>query len=253
MSVLGGSLTFFGHALGLGIPGNLGRIPNIITTGIVLALITYDALSNQLLQPIQTPNGRFVQLGQIGNYLAQFVQQYQNNILQMVQTIQGNSTMFSTICSSGGFSERITYSLTGESEQLFQQLQGYILSLALQANGFVVSRSRGIMALEVAQETPNVNCPALSSAGNCYQWYVDTGTYTTYALHNPQDPENDHATLTGQIVNNGWANLTELFEVEACTGQDVTFNQNSLGADCVVSFSFAFPHLYGLIKPPKEI
>ena len=240
LDVIAGTLTFFGHAVGLGIPGGAGRLPNVVAAGITLALVGFEALSSTLLQPpTQTANGRFVQLGQIGSSLANLVTQYQNNILEMVETIQGNSTMFSTLCSQGGFSERVTYSLTTESTSLFQQLQGYVLSLALQANGFVVSRSTGISALDVAGQTQNVNCPSLSSAGNCNQWWFDNDTYTTYALHNPNDPTNDHAALTNQIANSGWASLSDLFQVENCTGQDVSFNQNSLGTDCVVSFGFA--------------
>ena len=239
LSILAGTLTFFGHVVGLGIPGGPGRLPNIIASGITLALVGFEVLSDTLQQtPTQTANDRVVQLGQIGNSLSQFVIQYQQNILQMVQSIQGNSTMFTTLCSQGGFSERVTYTLTDESNIMYQQLQGYILSLALQANGFVVSRSTGISALDVAGETPNVNCPSLSSAGNCNQWWIDSDTYTTYALHNPNDPENDHAALTNQIVDNNWASLSDLFQVEDCTGKDVSFNENSLGADCVVSFRF---------------
>ena len=239
LTILAGSMTFFGHVSGLGIPGNAGRLPNVIAAGIVLAMVGFTELSDTLLQPpTQTANDEFVQLGQIGSSLANFVTQYQSNILQMVEIIQGNSEIFSTICSTGGFSERVTYTLTDESTVLFQQLQGYILSLALQANGFVVSRSTGISALDVAGQTSNVNCPSYSSTGNCNQWWFDTDTYTTYALHNPYDPENDHAALTNQIANSGWANLSDLFRVENCTGKDVSFDQNTLGADCVVSFGF---------------
>jgi hypothetical protein len=239
ISVLAGTLTFFGHAIGLGIPGGAGRLPNVIASGIALALVAFETLSDTLKQtPTQTANDRFVQLGQIGNSLAQFVIQYQQNVLQMVQSIQGDSTMFTTLCAFGGFSERVTYTLTDESNIMYQQLQGYILSLALQANGFVVSRSTGISALDVAGETSNVNCPSLSSAGNCNQWWFDSDTHTTYSLHNPNDPENDHAALTNQIVNNNWASLSDLFQVENCTGKDVSFNVDSLGADCVVSFRF---------------
>ncbi|KAN0070969.1 hypothetical protein V8E54_011134 [Elaphomyces granulatus] len=239
LSVLAGTLTFFGHFIGLGIPGGSGRLPNVIASGITLALVGFEVLSNTLQQtPTQSANDRAVQLGQIGNSLSQFVIQYQQNILQMVESIQGNSTTFTTLCSSGGFSERVTYTLTDESNILYQQLQGYILSLALQANGFVVSRSTGISALDVAGETSNVNCPSLSSAGNCNQWWFDSDTYTTYALHNPNDPENDHADLTNQIANNNWASLSDLFQVENCTGKDVSFNENSLGADCVFNLTY---------------
>jgi hypothetical protein len=236
--VLAGSLVFFGHTAGLGIPGVAGRLPNVIAAGIALALGTSTGLTNLLLDPMQTANERFVQLGQVGSSLAQFVTKYQENILELVQTIQGNATLFTAACSTGGFSQPITTTLTGESDELFHELEAYILSQALQANGYVITRSTGISALEVAAETSNVNCPSMSNASTCNQWWIDGDTHTTYSLHNPSDPENDHVTLTNQIINNGWANLTELFKVESCTGKPVSFNQNTVGTDCVVSFFF---------------
>jgi hypothetical protein len=235
-----------GHFSGVNIPGNPGRYPNVVASAIGLALgIAYaDILSKALLAPFQTPNDRFIELGNIGSSLATLVNDYQDNILNMVEIIQGNSTLFIAMCSFGVFSQRVTTSLTDQSYLLYQDLQLFILSQAFQASGFVSARSTGVNALDVAKYTSNVACPALSQAGNCNQWWIDLDNGNTYALNNPNDPGNDQINLTNTIVNKGWANLSDVFKVETCSGQSITFDTTILGVNCLVRFGFALLHFY---------
>jgi hypothetical protein len=195
-------------------------------------------LAGKLGKPLkftQTANDRFIQLGNIGSSLAKLVESYQQNILDSVKEIQGDHELFLAACGEGGFSQRVTTSLTIQASTLYRQLQLFILSSALKANGIVSSRSTGINAMDVARDTGAISCDGLSPGGNCNQWWIDAEAKNTYAFHNPNDWRNTHIELTMAIHDEGWADLAEVFKVEDCAGKAPEFDGTTLGITCLVS------------------
>ncbi|KAK1982486.1 hypothetical protein LZ30DRAFT_567560, partial [Colletotrichum cereale] len=185
-----------------------------------------------------TSNARFVTLGQIGSSLAELVIDYQNGLQDSMKQLQGNSTLFLAATEPGGFSQRAAASLNLESVSLYHDLQLYTLSLAFKANGIVSTRSTGVNALEFAPKTNGaITCPGLSPFGNCYQWWIDPDTGSTYALHNPGDPGNNYLEVVNKINDKGWANMSEIFKVEDCTGKDPSFDGKTK-VTCLASHGF---------------
>ncbi|KAH7305196.1 hypothetical protein B0I35DRAFT_454380 [Stachybotrys elegans] len=218
------------------IPGGASTAVGLIHSGLTAALGFAEGLGDTLVS--QTSNQRFVQLGQIGASLAGLVEDYQNNLLAMVQEVQRNHEIFMQACGDGGFSQRITTSLTIQSSELYRSLQLFVLSSALKANGLVSSRSTGVSALTVAAETGQISCDSLSEVRTCNQWFVDEAAGNTYALHNPNDRSNTQIDLLVTIIDNGWATMDELFKVEDCQGQTPTFDRATLGISCLTTHGF---------------
>jgi hypothetical protein len=195
-------------------------------------------LAGKLGKPLkitQKANDRFIQLGDIGSSLAKLVETYQQNLLDSVKEIQGDHELFLAACAEGGFSQRVTTSLTIQASTLYRQLQLFILSSALKANGIVSSRSTGVIAMDVARDTGEISCDGLGAAGTCNQWFVDEEAKNTYALHNPNDWENTHIDLMVSIIDEGWADMAELFKIEDCAGKTPEFDPATLGITCLVS------------------
>ncbi|KAL2070357.1 hypothetical protein VTL71DRAFT_13383 [Oculimacula yallundae] len=237
MTVLGATLGIVTTLAGV-VPGGAATTgASFILSGIGNALGIAPELGTTLLVT-QTANDRFLQLGKIGSGLASLVEDYQANLLKMVQTIQGDAALFNAAASTGGFSQRVTTSLTVQSSDLFHQLQLFVLSQALQANGIVSSRSTGVDVLEFAKETDQISCDAFGPGGNCNQWWFDPANKNTYALHNGNDRGNTQIALTQAIVDKGWATLDEVFKVEDCAGKGVTFDATKLGATCLATHGF---------------
>ncbi|KPM41280.1 hypothetical protein AK830_g5311 [Neonectria ditissima] len=233
MKILGSTLNVVSLFTGF-VPGDSGIAVGFIRAGLSLAFDSSSKLG-QTLGVTQTADDRFIQLGDIGSSLAELVEDYQHNLLDTVQEIQGNHTLFLATCSKGGFSQRVTTSLTIQASELYRQLQLFVLSSALKANGIVSSRSTGVKVLEFAKETSDISCEALSAGGNCNQWWFDEAAGNTYALHNPGDTRNTHIDLTFAIVDNGWATLDEIFKIEDCAGKEPEFDSATLGVTCMAS------------------
>jgi len=231
--VLGATLGIVSTFNGL-VPGAAGTATGLILGGLGNVLSASQDLQNSLLVT-QTANERFTQIGKIGSGLANFIEGYQNNLLATVQKIQGDDALFRATCGEGGFSQRVTTSLTIQASALYRQLQLFVLSQALQANGIVSSKSTGVNVLDFAKETTEIQCASLTSAGNCFQWFLDSAAGNTYAFHNPGDTENTQVTLTNAIVDNGWAPLDQVFKMESCSGQAPTFDPKTLSVTCLVS------------------
>lgn len=220
------------------IPGGGGPAVSLIHGGISQALALKQKIPEALVRPSQTANDRFIQLGNVGSSLSSLVVDYQANLLEAVSLIQQDHTAFLAACSQGGFSQRITTSLTIQSSDLYRQLQLYILSTALRANGIVAAKSTGVDALKVAQETSEISCDALTTPGDfCNQWWLD-GEGNTYSFHNPGDTTNTYVELTKTIVAEGWATLDQVFKVENCAGADPTFDPANVGVACIASHGF---------------
>lgn len=220
------------------IPGGGGPAVSLIHGGLSQALSLSQKLPTTLTRPSQTANDRFIQLGDVGSSLSALVVDYQTNLLEAVSSIQRDHTAFLAACSQGGFSQRITTSLTIQSSELYRQLQLYILSTALQANGIVAAKSTGVDALQFAGETDEISCEALTTPGDfCNQWWLD-GEGNTYSFHNPGDTENTHVELTRMIVQEGWATLDQVFKMEACAGAQPTFDPANVGVTCIASHGF---------------
>ncbi|KAH7041504.1 uncharacterized protein B0I36DRAFT_312941 [Microdochium trichocladiopsis] len=217
------------------IPGGAGTAVNLIAGGISQALEFNKGVSDALLK--QTANDRFIQLGDISASLAELVADYQLNLLDAVSKIQRDDATFRAACSTGGFSQRITTSLTIQSNELYRQLQLFVLSSTLRANGIVSAKSTGLSALQVATETDQISCTALSPGGFCNQWWIDNEG-NTYSFHNPGDTANTHVALTAMIVDEGWATLDQVFKVEACAGQKTAFDPATLGLGCIATHGF---------------
>ncbi|KAK1585796.1 uncharacterized protein LY79DRAFT_518078 [Colletotrichum navitas] len=199
---------------------------NPILSEIATGLAVVTGMSSFFMTSVKgSSNARFVTLGQIGSSLAELVLNYQNGLQDSLKELQGNSTLFLAATEPGGFSERAAASLNLESTSLYHDLQLYTLSLALKANGIVSTRSTGVNVLEYAPKTNGaISCPELGPAGNCYQFWLDPDTGNTYALHNPKDTENTYVDVLNKIHDKGWANLSEIFKVEDCTGKDPSFD-----------------------------
>ncbi|KAL4727881.1 hypothetical protein ACLX1H_004576 [Fusarium chlamydosporum] len=247
MNVLGSTLGIVSMFTGL-IPGDAGIGAGFVRGGIAAA---FD-LAGKLGKPLkltQTANDRFIQLGQMGASLAKLVESYQQNLLDSVKTIQGDHELFLAACGEGGFSQRVTTSLTIQASTLYRQLQLFILSSALKANGIVSSRSTGINAMDVAKDTGAISCDGLSPGGNCNQWWIDAEAKNTYAFHNPNDWRNTHIDLTMAIHDEGWADLAEVFKIEDCAGKAPEFDGKTLGVTCLATHGFCEWH-YG--NTPQE-
>ncbi|KAK0390173.1 hypothetical protein NLU13_3745 [Sarocladium strictum] len=215
------------------IPGGGGPAVSLIHGGLSQALGLSSIIPDTLVKPSQSANDRFIQLGDIGSSLSTLVVQYQANLLDAVALVQRNHTVFAAACSQGGFSQRITTSLTIQSSELYRQLQLFTLSTALKANGIVAAKSTGVDALKVAGETSEISCAALTTPGDfCNQWWLD-GEGNTYSFHNPGDTENSHVDLTRTIVEEGWATLDQVFKVEQCAGAAPTFDPANVGVTCI--------------------
>ncbi|KAG7109799.1 hypothetical protein HYQ45_017795 [Verticillium longisporum] len=236
MKVLGSTLGVVSLFTGV-LPGGTGEAIRLIHGGLTQALSLKQELPDTLVKPSQTANDRFIQLGNIGSSLANLVEDYQKNVLDTVVALQRNHTLFATACGQGGFSQRVTTSLTIQSSQLYRQLQLYVLSSALKANGIVSAKSPGVDALQRATETDQISCTGLSNGGFCNQWWLD-GQGSTYSFHNPRDTRNTHVALTRTIVEEGWATLDQVFRVEDCAGREPEFDVGSLGVTCMASHGF---------------
>ncbi|KXJ94901.1 hypothetical protein Micbo1qcDRAFT_232274 [Microdochium bolleyi] len=230
MGVLGSTLGIVSTFAGV-IPGGGGTAVNLIAGGITQALALSKEVPDALLK--QPANARFVQLGDISASLAKLVSDYQLNLLEAVSKIQRSDATFRAACSKGGFSQRITTSLTIQSNELYRQLQLFVLSAALKANGIVAAKSPGVNALDFAKETSEISCTALEAGGNCNQWWVDGAD--TYSFHNPGDTANTQIPLLKAIVDEGWAPLDQVFKVEACAGKTTTFDPATLGPACIAT------------------
>ncbi|RGP68588.1 hypothetical protein FSPOR_5225 [Fusarium sporotrichioides] len=219
------------------IPGDAGLGVGLIRGGLSAAL----DLAGKLGKPLkitQKANDRFIQLGEIGSSLAKLVETYQQNLLDSVKEIQGDHELFLAACGDGGFSQRVTTSLTIQASTLYRQLQLFILSSALKANGIVSSRSTGVIAMDVARDTGAISCDSLGPAGSCNQWFVDEEAKNTYAFHNPNDWRNTHIDLTAAIIDEGWADLAEVFKIEDCAGKTPEFDSSTLGVTCLATHGF---------------
>lgn len=241
MKALGSTLNVVSIFTGV-VPGASGVAVGFIRSGLGAAFDLSGKLG-ETLGVTQTADDRFTQLGDIGSSLAKLVEDYQSNLLKTVQEIQGNHTLFLAAAGDGGFSQRVTTSLTIQSSQLYKQLQLFVLSTALKANGIISSRSTGVKVLDFAKETSDISCEAFSEGGNCNQWWFDEAAGSTYALHNPKDWENTHIDLTFAIVDNGWATLDQIFKIEDCAGKEPTFDTATLGITCMVSRTHSSPFL----------
>ncbi|TQN70510.1 hypothetical protein CSHISOI_04971 [Colletotrichum shisoi] len=194
----------------------------LIATGLA---VTTGMSSFFMPQTAGSSNARFVTLGQVGSNLAQLVIEYQDSLQGSLKELQKNSTLFIAAAEPGGFSQRAVTSINFEAKTLYHDLQLYILSLALKANGIVSARSTGVNALDFAPKTKGaISCPGLGPAGNCYQFWVDPDTGNSYALHNPKKYKNTYVDVLNKIHDKGWANLSEIFKVEDCTGKDPSFD-----------------------------
>lgn len=231
MNIFGSTLNVVSLFTGF-IPGGAATAVGLIHNGLTQAFTFSKTLGETLVS--QTSNQRFVQLGQVGASLTAMVENYQGNLLKTVQEVQRNHEVFIKACNTGGFSQRITTSLTIQSSELYRTLQLFILSTALKANGLVSSRSTGVNALTYAAEIDAISCDALSSVSTCNQWFVDEATGNTYALHNPNDRRNTHIDLLVAIIDNGWAIMDQLFKVENCQGSEPAFDSSTLGMNCLV-------------------
>ncbi|KAK1969983.1 hypothetical protein LY78DRAFT_722342 [Colletotrichum sublineola] len=202
--------------------GGVNPVLATIATG--LAVVT--GMSSFFMASTQgSSDARFVTLGQIGSSLAELVIDYQKDLENSLKELQSNSTLFLAATEPGGFSQRAAASLNLESVSLYHDLQLYTLSLALKANGIVSARSTGVNALNFAPKTNGaISCPGLGPAGNCYQFWIDPDKNNTYALHNPGDIKNNYVDALNKIHDKGWANLSEIFKVEDCTGKDPSFD-----------------------------
>ncbi|KAI6777835.1 uncharacterized protein J7T54_001385 [Emericellopsis cladophorae] len=236
MNILGSTLGVASLFTGA-IPGDAGTILGLIQTGLSQALLAKKNLPETLVKPSQTADDRFIQLGDIGSSLANLVKDYQNNLLETVASIQRDHTLFTAACGQGGFSQRVTASLTIQSAQLYRQLQLFILSSALKANGIVSAKSTGVDALQFATQTDEISCTALSPGGFCNQWWLD-GEGNTYSFHNPGDTRNTHIELTKTIVQEEWATLDQVFQIEDCAGKEPEFDAASLGVRCIATHGF---------------
>jgi hypothetical protein len=219
------------------IPGDAGLGVGLIRGGLSAAL----DLAGKLGKPLkitQKANDRFIQLGEIGSSLSKLVETYQQNLLDSVKEIQGDHELFLAACGDGGFSQRVTTSLTIQASTLYRQLQLFILSSALKANGIVSSRSTGVIAMDVARDTGAISCDSLGPAGSCNQWFVDEEAKNTYAFHNPNDWRNTHIELTAAIIDEGWADLAEVFKIEDCAGKTPEFDSSTLGITCLATHGF---------------
>lgn len=235
MNFLGSTLAVITMYTAL-VPGTAGLGVGFIRGGLAVMFDLAGKLGDTLTYT-QTANDRFIQLGNVGASLAELVEDYQENLLETVTLIQGNATLFNAACSEGGFSQRITTSLTMQASTLYKQLQVFILSTALKANGIVAARSTGVHVLDFAKQTDAITCESFTEFGNCYQWWYDEAAGNTYSLHNPNDISNTQITLTNAINDNGWANMSDIFNVENCSGQTPTFDSATLGITCMVSYS----------------
>ncbi|KAH6954230.1 hypothetical protein FAVG1_02297 [Fusarium avenaceum] len=236
MNILGSTLGIVSIFTGL-VPGDAGVAVGFIRGGLAAAFDLSGKLGKTLVQT-QTANSRFIQLGDIGASLAKLVEQYQQNLLDTVKEVQGDHTLFLAACQEGGFSQRVTTSLTIQASTLYRQLQLFILSNALKANGIVSSRSTGLNALDVAKNTDAISCDGLSPGGNCNQWWIDADAGNTYALHNPNDWRNTQVELTQAIHDNGWADLAQVFKIEDCAGKGPEFDSKTLGVTCLAAHNW---------------
>ncbi|KAJ0118423.1 hypothetical protein J7T55_009206 [Diaporthe amygdali] len=200
----------------------LGPFAALVNTG--LAVVT--GMSSFFMSSISgSSTARFVLLGDIGSELATLVTEYQTSLENALKELQNNSTLFIAAAEPGGFSTRAVTSLNTQSVDIFHDLQLYILSEALKGNNIVSARSTDTIAMDVATNTGAVDCPSLSAAGNCYQFWVDEEAGNTYALHSTNDWGFDDSTdVLNKIVDSGWANLSEIFKVEDCQGKEPGFD-----------------------------
>ncbi|KAH7183245.1 uncharacterized protein B0J16DRAFT_373747 [Fusarium flagelliforme] len=236
MSVLSSTLGVVSIFTGV-VPGAPGTAVGLIRGGLSAAL----DLAGKLGKPLtltQTANDRFLQLGKIGSDLAKLVEAYQQNLLDSVKTIQGDHEIFLAACGEGGFSQRVTTSLTIQASTLYRQLQLFILSSALKANGIVSARSTDRSAQDVARDTGEISCDSLSAGNSCNQWWIDPDVKNTYSFHNPNDWENTQIDLTAAILDEGWADLKDVFKIEDCAGKAPEFDNQSLGVTCLATHGF---------------
>lgn len=217
------------------IPGGAGTAVNLINSGLSQALSLSKEVPDALLK--QTANDRFIQLGDLSSSLTKLVASYQLNLLDAVSKIQRDDATFRAAASKGGFSQRVTTSLTIQSDQLYKQLQLFVLSSTLKANGIVSAKSTGVNALNVAKDTDQISCTSpLSAANTCNQWFVDSEG-NTYSFHNPADTSNNQVSLTATIIDEGWATMDQVFKNEACAGKATEFDIKTLGLGCVATHS----------------
>ncbi|KAI3391917.1 hypothetical protein diail_6619 [Diaporthe ilicicola] len=201
----------------------LGPASALLNTG--LAVVT--GMSGFFMDSISgSSTARFILLGDIGSELATLVTEYQTSLEGALKELQGNSTLFLAAAEPGGFSTRAVTSLNTQSVDIFHDLQLYILSEALKGNNIVSAKSTGVIAMDVAASTGAIDCPSLSAAGNCYQFWVDEDAGNTYALHNTGDWSFDDGStdVLNKIVDSGWANLSEIFRVEDCQDKEPGFD-----------------------------
>ncbi|KAJ0160967.1 hypothetical protein CTA2_7002 [Colletotrichum tanaceti] len=202
-------------------------------------------------------NDRFVTLGKVGSSLAELVKEYQGSLQDSLRELQRDGELFIAAAEPGGFSQRAVTSLNFETETLYHDLQLFILSLSLKANGIVSARSTGVDALEYAPKTNGaVSCPGLGPAGNCNQFWIDPDTRNTYALHNPSDGKNTYVDVLDKIHEKRWANLSEIFKVEDCTGKDPSFDGKTrvtcLASHGYCEYNYADQDTVGELREAKK-
>lgn len=181
-------------------------------------------------------DARFITLAAVGSSLSDIVIEFQQSLAAGIAEIQGNHTIFLSLTADGHLSTRLKSGTIAQTVDLFRNLQLYILSASLSANGIVVAKSTGVNALDLAAQYGTFDCPGLGPAGNCYQYWVDQEAGNTYALHNPHKWEgNDYTATLDAIYAGGWANLSEIFEIESCQNAAPAFDPATLSMSCLAS------------------
>ncbi|KAI8163565.1 hypothetical protein K4K49_012997 [Colletotrichum sp. SAR 10_70] len=207
----------------------VGAFANPLLAGVATGMAVVTGMSSFFMTSVSgSSNSRFITLGKIGSELAQLVIDYQGSLENALKELQHNSTLFIAATEPGGFSQRAVTSLNLQATELYHDLQLFVLSQALKANGIVSARSTNVNALDFAPQTNgHISCPGLGPAGNCYQFWIDPDTGSSYALHNPKEWKNDYVDVLNKIHDKSWANLSEIFKVEDCQGKDPSFDGTS--------------------------
>ncbi|KAK2760525.1 hypothetical protein CKAH01_16485 [Colletotrichum kahawae] len=207
----------------------VGAFANPLLAGVATGMAVVTGMSSFFMTSVSgSSNSRFITLGKIGSELAQLVIDYQGSVENALKELQHNSTLFIAATEPGGFSQRAVTSLNLQATELYHDLQLFVLSQSLKANGIVAARSTHVNALDFAPQTNgHISCPGLGPAGNCYQFWIDPETGSSYALHNPKEWKNDYVDVLNKIHDKSWANLSEIFKVEDCQGKDPSFDGTS--------------------------
>ncbi|KAH9828033.1 hypothetical protein Tdes44962_MAKER02583 [Teratosphaeria destructans] len=184
----------------------------------------------------QTAETRFQNLATIGSDLAGLVSEHQQQILKEVQAMLDNVESFIALCSPGGFSLRVTLSLTKESTALYKSMELFTISEALNANGMVITKSVGIDPRTVAKDTGEILCNGFGPAGNCYNWWYDSAHGNTYSFHDPREEPRGFTDLIDYI----WGldivkDMGEIFLTEDCAGKNPDLDSTNLKPTCAVN------------------